>query len=195
MKKPVAFLSLLLIIIACNDEVKTPMNTTYKVDSKIASEVDNNTVLKDNTEMGSMEIKRFENDSLVQETFSSDKIVPFWIMKEKTPASVEITGMVGLFDASGFQLSLTKTDYKLIYFSGADFRIYKMHKEDTVLTPEISLECKKRSLILKEYPSLEKGEEIAGIVEFKTPEYWTVSKGVEKKVRIEGKAYFKTKIK
>ena len=46
--------------------------------------------------------------------------IPFMIMNQTTPASLELTGMVGMFDASGFQISLTKTDYKVSYFSGAD---------------------------------------------------------------------------
>lgn len=131
----------------------------YKVDPEITSE-NKNTNREGELEMGSMEFRFFENGSLVKETFNNNEFVPFWIMKERTPVSLELTGVVGMFDASGFQLSLTKTDYKVTYFSGSDFGIYKLHKEDTVLIPGINLECKARSLTLEKKFQLKKEEEI-----------------------------------
>lgn len=63
---------------------------------------------------------------------------------------------------------------------------------ETTLTPEIYLKCKDPSLTLQAYPQFETGEQISGIIEFKTQEYWEVLNGKEKKIRIEGKAYFTT---
>lgn len=195
MKGLLTLLFSIILLISCNNKERVSEKTSYKINPEIASEIDINTKLDGKLEMGAMEIKVFEDDSLVAETFSSDKCLPFWIMPENSKNSIQIMGIVGLFDASGFRLGLTKTNYDVNYFSSSDFGIYKVNKKDTTLTGQINLKCKKTTLVLEKYPQFEKGNEISGIVEFKTPDYWEVSNGKEKKVRIEAKAYFKTKIK
>ena len=167
----------------------------YKIDSEIISEVAENTRTEGKMDIGAMEIRYYENDSLVSETVSNDKVIPFFIMQEHSSDTIQIHCVVGMFDAWGIQLQIDKTNFKVAYFSGADFGIYKKQKTDTILAAGINLECKNASLTLLDYPRFEDNEEIIGIVEFKTPEYWQVLNRKEKKIRIEGKACFKTTLK
>lgn len=166
----------------------------YEIDRGILHEVAKNTKKEGELDVGSLEIRYYEDDSLISETFTNNKVVPFWIMQEHTHDKITLNGLVGMFDAWGFHLQIEKTTFKVTYFAGADFGIYKKHKSDTALNAGIQLKCMQTSLTLSEYPKFEDNEKILGIVRFKTPEYWVVANGNEKKCRLEGKAYFSTKL-
>lgn len=185
------FLTILLVI-SCSSGDGMNNKAEYKIDPEIIAEVAENTRKEGKLNIGSMEIRYYEDDSLITETFSRDQAIPFFIMQEHSAQNIRIDAVVGMFDAWGIHLELDKTKFTVSYFSGADFGIYKKQKSDTVLSPEIYLTCKHPSLTLKAYPQFEDDEEVSGIIEFKTPEYWEVSNGREKKVRVEGKAYFTT---
>jgi hypothetical protein len=191
MKQLSGLFLIILLLISCSSGDGVNNKAEYKIDPGITTEVAENTRKEDKLDIGSMEIRYYEDDSLVSETFSNEKSVPFWIMQEHSTESIQIDGVVGMFDAWGIHLELDKTKFSVAYFSGADFGIYKKQKSDTVLSPGIYLKCKHPSLTLQAYPQFEDGEEISGIIEFQTPEYWEVSNGKEKKVRIEGRAYFR----
>lgn len=186
------FLSILLL--SCSTGDGQNKKVEYKIDKSIIAEVAENTHKEGKLDIGSLEIRYYEDDSLVSETFSNDKAIPFWIMQKHSKSMIDIDGVVGMFDAWGFQLHIDKEKFEVTYFSGADFGIYKKQKSDTTLTAGIALKCKNTTLMLASYPEFEEGEEIIGIVGFKTPEYWVVENGFEKKIRLEGKAYFTTKL-
>jgi hypothetical protein len=192
MKQLTGLFLAILLLISCSSGDGLNKKVAYKIDSGIIAEVAENTRKEDKLDIGSLEIRYYEDDSLVSETFSNDKAIPFFIMQEHSSDTIQIDGVVGMFDAWGFQLLITKEKMEVTYFSGADFGIYKKQKSDTTLLPGIALKCKSSSLTLATYPKFENGEEIIGIVTFETPEYWQVQNGVEKKIRLEGKAYFAT---
>lgn len=192
--KHLLHLFLPILFFSCSTGDEQNKKTEYQINKSIVAEVAKNTHKEGKMDVGSLEIRYYENDSLVLETFSSDKSIPFLTIQEHSQSTIDINGMVGLFDAWGFQLHVTKEKFEVTYFSGADFGIYKKQKSDTTLTPGIALKCKNTSLTLASYPDFEEDEEIIGIVGFKTPDYWEVKNGVEKKIHVEGKAYFATKL-
>lgn len=194
MKQLSGLFLIILLLISCSSGDRVNTKVEYKIDPGIITEVAKNTRKEGKIDIGSMEIRYYEDDSLVTETFSSNQAIPFFIMQKHSTQTIRIDCVVGMFDAWGIHLELDKTKFNIAHFSGADFGIYRKQKSDTVLSPGIYLKCKHPSLTLQAYPQFEDGEEISGIIEFKTPEYWEVSNGKEKKIRIEGKAYFRTKL-
>ena len=184
----------IILLISCSSGDGLNKKVYYPIDESIIKEVAANTRKDGKMEIGSLEIRYYEDDSLITETFSNDKSVSFWIIQKHSPDHIQLTGMVGMFDASGFRLGITKEKFNVDYFTNADFGIYKKKKSDTVLSSGVTLQCKDESLTLSAYPGFEDGEDIIGIVEFKTPEYWQVSNGKEKKIRLEGKAYLSTRL-
>ena len=183
-----------ILLFSCTSGDGQYKKTDYKIDKSIVAEVAENTRKEGKLDIGSLEIRYYENDSLVSETFGNDKSIPFMIMQQHSDSVIFIDGIVGMFDASGFQLHITKKTYNVRYFSNSDFKIFKKQQTDTVLNTGINLKCKSSSLTLATYPKFENDEEITGIVTFETPEYWQVLNGTEKKIRLEGKAYFATKL-
>lgn len=192
MKQLLSFTLPISLLSACSSGDGQYQKPEYQIDKSILDEVSKNTYNHDGVDYGSLEIRYYENDSLVSETFSSKAVLAFRIMQTHAKDGVFMRAIVGPTETWGFDLQIKKEKVVVSYSAGSDPAAFKKQQSDTALSGGIGLICKNRSLTLSKTPSFEDGEQIIGIATFETPEYWQVQNGVEKKVRLEGKAYFAT---
>ena len=167
-------------------------NTNYKVDSNIKETVDKQTSATNGVAMGHMEVKMFENDSLIIDTYGKDKKLEFFTMTTIKKDTIHIIGFAGMFAGFGFYLDLFKDSCSITHLAKSDAEIYKMNKSDTILTFGLSVPCPQKNLTLVNKPTFKEGEIIEGILELTSQDYWEVANGHERKYRMQLKAYFKT---
>ena len=167
-------------------------NTNYKVDSDIKEKVDKQTSSTNGVAMGQMEVKLFENDSLIFDTYGKDKKLEFFTMTTIKNDTIHIIGFAGMFAGFGFYLDLFKDSCTITHLAKSDAEFYKLNKSDTALTFGLSVPCPYKNLTLVNKPTFKEGEIIEGIIELTSSDYWEVANGHEKKYRMQLKACFKT---
>ncbi len=171
---------------------QTTSKSDYKIDNNVQSQVDKQTTSSNGVAMGKMEIRMFENDSLLFDTYGKDKKIEFFTMTTLQNDTIHITGFAGMFAGFGFYLDIFGDSYELTYLAKSDAEIYKYNKSDTTLTFGLSVPCSETSLTLVSKPTFKQDDIISGVLELKSKDFWEVSNGKEKKYRIELRAYFKT---
>jgi hypothetical protein len=181
----------LLLFFSCGYG-QTTSKLGYKIDSNISDQLYKQTNSTSGVSMGKMEIKMFEYDSLIIDTYDKDKKIEFFTMTSLVNDTVHIVGFAGMFTGFGFYLDIYKDDYKITYLAKSDAEIYKYSKADTTLTFGLSVPCSETSLTLISKPTFKLDDIIAGIVELKSLDFWEVSNWREEKYRIELRAYFTT---
>ena len=167
-------------------------NIKYKVDSNIKETVDKQTRSTNDVALGQMEIKMFENDSLIFDIYGKDRKIEFFTMTTIKNDTIHIIGFAGMFVGFGFYLDFFKDSCTITHLAKSDAEIYKMNKSDTTLTFGLSVPCPHKTLTLVNKPTFKEGEIIEGIIELTSQDYWEVSNGHERKYRMQLKAYFKT---
>jgi len=167
-------------------------NTNYKVDGNIKETVDNQTSSTNGVAMGHMEVKMFENDSLIFDSYGKDKKLEFFTMTTIKNDTIHIIGFAGMFAGFGFYLDLFKDSCTITHLAKSDAEIYKLNKSDTTLTFGLSVPCPYKTLTLVNKPTFKEGEIIEGIIELTSQDFWEVANGHEKKYRMQLKAFFKT---
>jgi len=164
----------------------------YKVDSSIKEKVNKQTSSTNGAALGHMEVKMFENDSLIFDSNGKDKKLEFFTMTNMKKDTIHIIGFSGIFSGFGFYLALCKDSCSIKHFVKSDAEIYKMNKSDTTLTFGLSIPCLQKSLTLVKKPTFKEGEIIEGILELTSQDYWEVANGHERKYRMQLIAYFTT---
>jgi len=192
MKKLQVIKILFSLFLSSCGQGQTTSKTGYKIDSDIQAQVDNQTMSSNDVVMGKMEIRMFENDSLIFDTYGKDKKIEFFTMTTLENDTIHITGFAGMFVYFGFYLDIFNDSYEVTYLAKSDAEMYKYNKTDTTLTFGLSVPCSEPSLTLVSKPTFNNNDTVSGILEIKSNDFWEVSNGKEKKYRMELKAYFKT---
>lgn len=164
----------------------------YKIDSTIKDQIDELTNSLNGVAMGKMEIRMYENDSLIFDNYGKDKKVEFLTMTTLDNDTFHSVGFAGMFAGFGFFLDIYKNNYVVTYLVKSDVEVYKYNQADTTLAFGLSVACPKTSLTLANTLTFKQDEVISGIVELNSSDFWEVSNGEEKKYRMELKAYFNT---
>lgn len=114
-------------------------NTNYNVDHNLQQTVDKRTTLTKDLALGQMEVKMFENDSLIIDTYGKDKKVEFFTMTTMQNDTIHITGFAGMFIGFGFYLDLFKDKYTLTHLVKSDGEFYKLSKSDPAHAQQIHI--------------------------------------------------------
>jgi hypothetical protein len=191
MKKILLILSLSIFIFSCIDSQNTS-NQEYKIDAGLTGEIKEQASLTNGVSMGKMEVKMFENDSLIVDTYDKEKKIEFITMSNLGNDTIRITGFAGMFAGFGFYLDISNGGYDLTCLAKSDVPIYKYNEQDTTLSFGLSVPCYQTSLTLTAKPIFENGETISGYLELKSNDFWEESNGESKKYKMELRAYFRT---
>ena len=162
----------------------------YKIDRSIKKEVRKNTESINGVPVGNVEMRMFEDDSLIFDNFGEIEKGQLMFMPAWNQDVVEIIGFAGFAVALGFYLDLYKDNYELTYLTKCDSEIYKYNQQDNTLLFKLSVPCSYTSCTLTSKPVFTEGNTISGIVELKSNDFWQVANGRENKYRVELKAYF-----
>lgn len=139
-----------------------------------------------------MDVKFFENDSLVYDTYSKRKSIDECMIYGSLEGdTINIIGFAGMFAGFGYQIALFKDSCIVRHFAKSDEEIYKLNKNDS-LNFGVSVPCKTYKLTLTEKPTFKKGEVLEGIIELTSEDYYDVANDKETKNKIQLTGYFKT---
>ena len=166
--------------------------TNYIVDRNIKENIDKHTSLTNGVAIGHMEVKMFENDSLIFDTYGKEKKLEFITMTTIKNDTIHIIGFAGMFAGFGFYLDLFNDSCTITHLAKSDTEIYKLNKSDTTLSIGLSVPCLQKSLLLVSKPIFKEGEVIEGIIELTSQDYWELTNGQERKYHMQLKAFFKT---
>ncbi len=190
MKKIVLIISFSIFIFSCSYG-QNISNPEYKIDAGLIEKIKEQASSTNGVSMGKMEVKVFENDTLIVNTYDIEKI-EFFTMSNLENDTIRITGYTSKLIGFGFYLDITIDSYDLTFLAKSDMPIYKYNKQDTTLLFGLSVPCYRTSLTLTAKPIFKNGETITGFLELKSNDFWGESKGESKKYKIELRAYFMT---
>lgn len=191
--KPLISSTLLVVLFAFCSPASKPINYgSYIVDNSIKSKVNKKVKSSSAGVMSSMDMKMFENDSLVLDTYSAgksiDECMTFALLEGDT---INITGFAGMFAGVGYQIALFKDTCIVRHFAKSDMEVYKLHENDS-LDFGVAVPCKTYTLTLASKPTFKKGDVVEGIIELTSDEYYEVANGNQKKCKMQLTGYFKT---
>jgi hypothetical protein len=198
MNKIKGIILILIIIISSYTHGQTFIKTSYKIDTNIKYQVEKQIIsFKGIPMFGHMDLKVFEDDSLIFDSYSKDKKIQLMTMTSIKKDTIHIMGFAGMFSGVGFYLDIYKDTCVITGLVNTDMPIYKYNKSDTSLQKGLSVPCVESNLTLASKPRFSKNDTICGIIELSCKDFWEVENGdlkngKQKKQRFQLKAYFKT---
>jgi hypothetical protein len=139
-------------------------------------------------------LKMYENDNLVWETNSEEKILNQCITTcKKSGDTLTIRCSIGLTAAFGYNLIIIGDKYEVFLFSKTDMEIYKLNKNDKP-SFGIYVPSEKSELVLTQKPKLNVGDKISGKIEFLSEEYFETTNSGNNKLFDEITGYFSVTI-
>lgn len=125
---------------------------------------------------GQLELRMFENDSLVFCNFDSTKKFPVLLYPEWQKDTLNVLGNVGLFSGFGFGLRLVADQGQVFnVISNDDMEMYKLYEQDSTYRAGLYIPCPYSKLTLKNVPAYTTGEEISGFVELSGMDFFEKS--------------------
>jgi hypothetical protein len=169
------------IVYTINPEVKAKAEKSLKKDGEIL--------------MGQMDIKIFENDSIILNTFDSTRKIPFFIRANIYGNVISINGFAGLFSGFGFVLNIKGDSCQVLFnITTDDPEIYRLDSTDEYKAGLI-VPASSSKVLLSEKPDtkiLSASHPLAGYIELESWHYFEKSKKSDKKYKVIIKSYFKT---
>jgi hypothetical protein len=105
--------------------------------------------------------------------------------------TVTITTGLGLQAGFGFILKIYNTHYKASYYEYTDdFKIFKNNLNDASLSKSIRVGNQYQSLIFKEQPTFQFGQQLTGYLDFTSVPYYQLQSKKLAKHHLKGKLYF-----
>lgn len=140
-----------------------------------------------------MDVELFENDSSTFSSFGDEKPLMAFTRCWSHGDTTTVIGALGLFVKSGYRIDLVKDRFSVFYFTGSDIEMYKLNKADTTLSLGIAVPAIGAQVTLTHKPSDHPGEEILGIVDLLSEDFYEVGNNGEAKDRIRLRAYFRVR--
>ncbi len=186
-----ALISACIIQLSCSQQQKKADYGAYTVDGSIKNVVDKKISSSHDLNMGAMDFRIFENDSVTADSWAKGQSIACMTLATLDGDTINITGFAGMFAGFGFQLALFKDTCIVRHFAKSDMEMYKLKRSDSV-TFGVSVPCKTYTLTLAHHPSFKKGEMVEGVVELESEDYYEEKNRTEQKDRVQLKVYFKT---
>ncbi len=180
----------ILLISSCSTGQTKNRFHEININPGISDTINQITSSANGVSMGKMEVRMYENDSLIIDTYN-ERQIEFFTMSEQIKDTIRITGFAGMFAGFGFYLDLFKDKYELTCLAKSDVPIYKYKENDTKLIHGLSVYCYETKLELTKNPDYKNLGEISGYLELKSDDFWEESNGKTKKYKMELRAFFK----
>ena len=169
-----------------------PTSKEFLVAPRIRVEVDSATHVEGQLAYGQMDVDMTEDDTNSVSSFDTTAEVPIMTMSWVQGDTAHILGFAGVFVGFGFQLQLVGDHYTVAYYTKTDdWPIYKLNRSDTALYLSLSVPCTAENITLVRKPVYRDGEELAGIVDITSQDFYTAIDGKETKNKVRVRAYFK----
>jgi|GEM_PF-4689574 len=165
----------------------------YRIEPAVKASVEHNTSVSDAGSEGRMDVELFENDSSTFSSFGDEKPLMAFTRCWSHGDTTTVIGALGLFVKSGYRIDLVKDRFSVFYFTGSDIEMYKLNKADTTLSLGIAVPAIGAQVTLTHKPSDHPGEEILGIVDLLSEDFYEVGNNGEAKDRIRLRAYFRVR--
>ena len=184
------------ISLSCNGQKENSGPGTYQVDPSITTAALKSIKMEDGMAMGQMDIKMFENDKEIQNTFDSPRKMPFITRADTQTDLISISGFAGMFAGFGFELYIKGDSCQVFFHIATDEpEIYKLNLADTVYKTGLLVPCVSSKLILSKKPTRKNmwgsGESLSGYLELESQEFYERSDaGKDNKFRVIIKTYF-----
>jgi hypothetical protein len=108
--------------------------------------------------------------------------------------TINIATGLGLQAGFGFILKIYNTHYKASYYEYTDdFKIFKNNLIDTSLSKSIRVDNQYQSLIFKEQPTFQYGQQLTGYLNFTSVPYYQLQSKKLAEHYLQGKLYFTCK--
>jgi hypothetical protein len=187
---------ILLQFLSCNAQTEHIPAGTYGIDPSIKTAVDKSIKKDGNMVLGHMDIKMFEDDKEIHNTFNTDKKIPFLTRTNIYGDIISISGFSGMFAGFGFILNIRGDSCEIFFNIATDApNVYKLNATDTTYTSGLLVPTTSSKVILSEKPNIKaltKFKPLDGYVEFESREYYEKSNGKDKRFKIAIKTYFRT---
>lgn len=183
-------LSLLICFSSCAQK-KESQNASYTIDSSIVSEISRKIEPFNGQANANISFVIYENDKeIVHSNEPGEAALSFTCLSDNT---LMVDCLNGVNDGFGFSLVIGK-DTSFIKFkvvSNNDNVLFKPSK-NTILQPELLVNCSSRKVLLAHNPTFASGEVIQGKVELDSEPFYEVSNGKERRLKFRVKSYFKS---
>jgi hypothetical protein len=170
----------------------TSTEIKYIIDPTVKDSIDKYSNNEGNEYYGKFEVSLYGNDEVVFSTSELPK-APFGLNRAilyKDILSLQGTyGIIGI----GFELRLDSSNTKLVFLCSYPENALKMNLSDT-LTNELKMDIVSPQVKFAKEPKFALQEEIIGIVQFVSPEFYVFEGEEYQKCKYEVKSYFKSKV-
>ena len=126
---------------------------------------------------GQLELRMFQNDSLVFTNFDSTRKFPVLLYADWHEDTLDVLGNVGMFSGFGFAIRLV-ADKGLVFnqISTDDPAIFKLQLQDSTYRSGLYIPCHSSKLTLTTLPTYAAGELISGFVELSGKDFFEKNK-------------------
>ncbi|HZV68636.1 MAG TPA: hypothetical protein VFG10_03800 [Saprospiraceae bacterium] len=164
----------------------------YIINPTLKDSIDKYSNTEGNEYYGKFEINLYGNDEVIFSTSDLPK-APFGLNRAilyNDKLSLQGTyGIIGI----GYELRIDGSNSRLEFLCSFPESVLKMNLSDT-LTNELKMNIISPQVIFTKQPEFALKEEITGIVQFITPEFYVFEGEEHQKCKYEVKSYFKSKV-
>lgn len=189
-------ITILVQTFSCNAQTKDIALGTYAVDPSITTAATNSIKMDGTMPLGQMDIKMFENDKEIHNTFNTTKKIPFLTRTNIYGDVISLTGFAGMFAGFGFMLNIRGDSCEIFFLVKTDDPyIYKLNITDSVYKTGLLVPCTSGKIILSKKPdgkTLTQTNPLEGYIELESQEYYQKADGHDDKFKVLIKTYFKT---
>ncbi len=160
----------------------------YQIDKDIYSKIKNNLFLRNDSIIGKLEYKVFQNDSLVRHYVH--------LLTTKTVIKDDTIFILGLEQYNWgisclFNISLFKNHFDIYTVEWDKEGPFLIEENDSVRNIITNTPCKTKKLWLSKNPNFKTGDSFYGILDFTSLDY--NNRRLDKRERVELKVYFHSK--
>jgi len=164
----------------------------YTIDPTLKDSIDQYSKIEGNEYYGKFEINLYGNNEILFSTSELPK-APFGLNRAflyNDKLSLQGTyGIIGI----GYELRIDSSNCRLEFLCSFPEDVLKMNLSDT-LTNELKMNIISPQITFTQQPSFASKEEIIGIIQFSTPEFYVFEGKEYQTCKYEVKSYFKSKV-
>jgi len=164
----------------------------YIIDPTVKDSIDKYSSHEGNEYYGKFEATLYSNDEVVFSTTELPK-APFGLNRSILYSNIlSLQGTYGIIGI-GYELRLDSSNTHLSFFCSFPESALKMNLSDT-LTSELMMNIISPQILFATQPELVPNEEIIGLIQFITPEFYVFEGEEYQRCKYEVKSYFKSKV-
>lgn len=180
-----------LLFLSSYGQQQTNIIESIKIDKKIKEKVDRKVSLEQSDIYGLFDLKIYKNDTLVFDTYQTNQS-----LKTRISATLIGSDTIAIIGNPhpfyGFEIMIINDKVSVLYkqgkLAGNSYRL----QPNEFWKSKIAVPCKSYNLTLVKKPEFRSKEELEGIVELQSDEYYELANSSVNKLKVSLTGYFKT---